>query len=109
RIPAVEALRGKAQVRAAERICAGGTALKSEVSFSLGLRLGSSEFGRIDLPIANPESYPAETPAVVSVPTLRRNSAAASGSTVLMNIPDPSSNPATRVSRGITLTYQWKW
>jgi hypothetical protein len=25
---------------------------------------------------------------------------------VLINIPDPNSNPATRVSRGITLTYQ---
>ena len=42
----------------------------------------------------------------LSTSTLRRNSAAASGSTVLMNIPEPSSNPATRVSRGITLRYQ---
>ena len=49
---------------------------------------------------------PAQAPATFSTETLRRNSAAASGSTVLMNIPDPSSNPATRVSRGITLTYQ---
>ncbi len=39
--------------------------------------------------------------------TLRRNSAAASGSMVLMNMPEPSSKPATRVSRGMTLRYQW--
>lgn len=39
--------------------------------------------------------------------TFRKNSAAASGSTVLMNIPEPNSNPATRVSRGMMLTYQW--
>src|SRR5215467_4161205 len=43
-----------------------------------------------------------------STTTFRRNSAAASGNTELRNMPDPNSNPATRVSRGITLTYQWK-
>ena len=26
-----------------------------------------------------------------------------------MNMPEPSSNPATRVRRGITLKYQWKY
>jgi len=50
--------------------------------------------------------WPAPAPATLSTAILRRYSAAASGSTVLMNIPDPSSNPATRVRRGITLTYQ---
>ena len=49
---------------------------------------------------------PAPTPAAFSTDTFRKNSAAASGRTVLINIPDPNSNPATRVSRGITLTYQ---
>jgi hypothetical protein len=45
--------------------------------------------------------------AIASSPsTWRRNSAAASGSTTLINIPEPSSNPATRVSRGMMLTYQ---
>jgi proline iminopeptidase len=45
-------------------------------------------------------------PATLSTAIFRKNSAAASGGTVLMNIPDPNSNPATRVNRGITLTYQ---
>ena len=48
------------------------------------------------------------TPTAVSTFTFRRNSAASSGITVLMNMPEPSSNPAVRVSRGITLMYQWK-
>src|SRR6202035_2706820 len=47
-------------------------------------------------------------PAAISTLTFRKNSAAASGNTVLMNIPDPSSKPATRVRRGMMLTYQWK-
>ena len=50
--------------------------------------------------------FPAPAPATFSTATFRRNSAAASGRTVLINIPDPNSNPATRVNRGITLTYQ---
>ena len=49
---------------------------------------------------------PIAAPATFSTATFRKYSAAASGKTELMNIPDPSSNPATRVSRGITLTYQ---
>ena len=53
-----------------------------------------------------PYYCPAPAPATFSTATFRKYSAAASGRTVLMNIPDPSSNPATRVSRGITLTYQ---
>src|SRR6266700_5049079 len=57
----------------------------------------------------NSRYCPAPTPATFSTDTFRKNSAAASGSTVLMNIPEPNSNPATRVSRGITLTYQWKY
>src|SRR5262252_3955224 len=48
------------------------------------------------------------TPTAVSTCTFLRNSAASSGITVLMNIPEPRSNPAVRVSRGITLIYQWK-
>ena len=39
--------------------------------------------------------------------TLRRNSAFVSGSVPLMYMPEPSSKPATRVSRGIRLIYQW--
>jgi len=54
-----------------------------------------------------PHNYPYNpAPATFSNVTFRKNSAAASGSTELMNIPDPSSNPAVRVNRGITLTYQ---
>ena len=36
----------------------------------------------------------------------RRKAALFSGSVVLMNMPEPISNPATRVTRGMTLTYQ---
>jgi hypothetical protein len=49
---------------------------------------------------------PIAAPATFSTATFRKYSAAASGKTELMNIPDPNSNPATRVRRGITLTYQ---
>src|SRR5262249_42205284 len=60
--------------------------------------------------VCSPTSaLPYPTPTAVSTCTLRRNSAAASCRTVLMNIPDPSSKPATRVKRGITLRYQWKY
>jgi hypothetical protein len=58
------------------------------------------------LVIVTPPYCPAPTPATFSTTTFRKNSAASSGRTVLMNIPDPNSNPATRVNRGITLTYQ---
>jgi proline iminopeptidase len=51
-----------------------------------------------------PPYFPAPTPFSSAI--FRKNSAAASGRTVLMNILDPNSNPATRVKRGITLTYQ---
>ena len=54
-----------------------------------------------DLLFANPAQLLTHAaPTTFSTATLRKNSAAASGKTVLINIPDPN-----RVSRGITLTY----
>ena len=55
---------------------------------------------------AFPRYCPAPAPAILYPAALRRNYAASYGRTVLMNIPEPNSKPATRVSRGITLTYQ---
>src|ERR1035437_6041377 len=57
-------------------------------------------------PGRQPRYCPAPAAAILFTATFRRNSAASSGRTVLMNIPEPNSKLATRVSRGITLTYQ---
>jgi hypothetical protein len=42
-----------------------------------------------------------------SVAMPRRKLAFSSGRETLMNMPEPISKPASRVSRGMTLTYQW--
>ena len=88
---------GRKRIYSSFFICADGQADRTEHSGSAIFLIKIQQFLF---------AYPTAT--AVSTFTFRRKSAASSGITELMNIPEPSSNPAVRVSRGITLMYQWK-
>src|SRR4029077_5037828 len=82
-VPALALVRGEEKVWPAQRLRAG----HSDRSQTVANQSLASLVPRLTC---------APAPTFFSTATLRRNSAAASGSTVLMNIPEPNSKPATR-------------